>query len=219
VLLAAVADGAGSAPLAEVGASQAVGAAIKALSLGLQPLLSATEVDDPSWCKLLVEAVVKARAGLEEEAKTRSVPLSDLATTLILAIAGPNFVASVQIGDGAVVGALPGETLVCIGRPPASEYLNETTFLTSDSALEDAKLVVWRGELAGIAVFSDGLQMAGLRMPGAEPHPGFFLPLFRFAQGHQDELEVNAALVSFLESPRLRERTHDDVTLVLATRS
>jgi hypothetical protein len=60
--------------------------------------------------------------------------------------------------------------------------------------------------------------MLALRMPGAEPHPAFFNPLFRMMLDADDEEEAELHLRSFLESDRIRERSDDDLTLVLATR-
>lgn len=217
VLLVAVADGAGSAPLAEIGASKAVRAAVDSVQrkLGMAPAPSRmAEVD---WASLLTATLIEAKAAVEAEANHRSLPPADFASTLIVAIAGLDFVAAVQIGDGAVIAAESSGSLTCVTRPPAGEYLNETTFLTSASALDSARPIVWRGTLKHLAVISDGLQMAALKMPAAEPHPGFFKPLFGFLEQQADLPEAQSALASFLASPRLRERTDDDITLLLGT--
>jgi hypothetical protein len=59
--------------------------------------------------------------------------------------------------------------------------------------------------------------MTALRMPGADPHPGFFAPLFQFLSREGDGTLAQEALASFLASPRVRGRTDDDLTLLLAT--
>jgi hypothetical protein len=174
-------------------------------------------MDDPGWERLLTETLSDAKAAVESEAAARSLASNDLASTLIVVIAGVDVVAAVQVGDGAVISAKAGGALVCVTSPPRGEYLNETTFLTSSEALPSAHAIVCRGRLSHLAVISDGLQMAALRMPAAEPHPGFFQPLFRFLDEQGDGGTAQAALASFLASPRLRERTEDDVTLLLAT--
>jgi hypothetical protein len=214
ILVAAVADGAGSARLADIGAATAVKQVIEHVS----SLLSRTTFDqqEAGWEKLLVESVTATKADLQLAAQMRSVPVSDLATTLLVVVAGPDFVAGIQIGDGAIVLAESEQSMVCIGRPTQGEYLNETSFLTSVAALDAVVPVIRRGAVSDFAIFSDGLQMAALHMPEAEPHPGFFVPLFRFSKTQNDVGVANAELVNFLESPRLRERTDDDVTLLLA---
>ena len=218
-IIAAVADGAGSAPLAEVGATLACEEVVRRIGERLKPLNGADGLKDDQWKELLTGSVTAARAVIELEAQMRSVPLADFATTLLVAAAGKGFAAAMQIGDGAIVVAESEDTVNCVGRPDQSEYVNETSFLTSATALAQAVPIIWRGQLAHLALLSDGLQMAALRMPEAEPHPGFFAPLFRFVRSQENGASANAGLVEFLNSPRLRERTDDDVTLVLATLS
>jgi hypothetical protein len=213
VLVAALADGAGSAPLAQVGATLAVGAAVDSLCRGD----AQGRKDVLHWRELLNNALAAAKSAVEAEANIRSIPAAHLASTLILVAAGPRFVAATQIGDGAVVAADAEGKFFSITRPAASEYLNETVFLTSTEALPSAQSAVWQGALANLAILSDGLQMAALRMPGGEPHPGFFTPLFQFLAQQSDGTAAQEALTSFLRSPRLRQRTDDDVTLVMAT--
>jgi hypothetical protein len=53
-------------------------------------------------------------------------------------------------------------------------------------------------------------------MPQANPHTAFFSPLFRFVSQAKDNPTANEELKAFLESPRMRERADDDLTLLLA---
>jgi hypothetical protein len=198
---------------AEVAARTAVESAREKFSV----LSSASQMDDPVWERVVTETLSDAKTAMESEAAARSVASSDLASTLIVVIAGADFVAAGQIGDGAVIAAKADGSLVCVMRPPQGEYLNETTFLTSPEVLASARAIVWQGRMSHLAVISDGLQMAALRMPEAKPHAGFFQPLFRFLDEQGDGAAAQAALASFLASSRLRERTEDDVTLMLAT--
>jgi hypothetical protein len=71
-------------------------------------------------------------------------------------------------------------------------------------------------------VMSDGLTRLALKRPNNEPHPPFFKPLFAFVESSassNDPAQANDALVEFLTSPRVCERTDDDKALVLALRS
>ena len=217
LIVAAVADGAGSALLAEVGATLAVGAAIKSARELFAENSTAGAVRHLNWEALLSRTLSTARAALEHEAETRSLPLRDLACTLTVVAAGHDFVAAMQVGDGAVVAAEPDGVLFSILRPVHGECLNETVFLTSPDSVETSQPVVWHGRPAHLAVLSDGLQMMALRMPSADPHPGFFAPLFQFLSREGNGALAQEALSSFLTSPRMRERTDDDVTLLLAT--
>lgn len=218
VLVAAVADGAGSAPFGEVGANIAAKAATDRARWTLVNQSPKTPRDDQGWHSFMKDTLAAARSAVEQEAKNRSLPINEFATTLIFLVAGPDFVAAVQIGDGAVVAKTSDGGILSLTRPPRGEYLNETTFLCSEEGLANAQFLVARGAMAHLAIISDGLQMVALRMPGGEPHPGFFNPLFEFMEQERDQMAAQGRLSSFLASPRLRERTDDDVTLMLATR-
>ena len=132
-------------------------------------------------------------------------------------VATPQQVAVAQVGDGAAVVGDGDGNIVALTVPPCGEYINETIFLVSPDAIETAQWQVWQGKPAQIAIFSDGLQMLALKMPEAVPHAPFFSPLFRFAAQIQDEAEAKQQLDSFLRSPRVTERTDDDLTLLLAS--
>lgn len=212
-LVVAVADGAGTAALADIGATLAVTTALETLCRDL----IAVDPSDPDWRNLLAGAVGSALHALEDEAAVRKAPLRDFACTLLVAVAWPGkLVAAVQIGDGAVVARERGGEAFAVTRPAPSEYLNETTFLISPGALDSASFAVWRGDLACLAALTDGLQMLALRMPGGDPHEGFFEPMFRFVAETGDPAEAAASLQGFLDSPRVRERADDDLTLFLA---
>lgn len=219
ILVVALADGAGSASMGEVGATVATEAALEHICRKLNAIESDFPMDEggAGWCALLAEALGASRGAVEAQAKDRSLPLCDLASTLIAVIAGPEAVAAIQVGDGAVVAGTTDSQIFAVTQPARGEYLNETIFLTSDGAPETVQPKVWRGPLARLAVFSDGLQTVALHLADDQPHAGFFLPLFRFLETQSDPLQTQEALVSFLASPRLRERTDDDVTLFLAT--
>ena len=217
LLVAAVADGAGSAPLAEVGAVVSSRAAVESacaqLAAGLVP------DDEDGWHGLLSLTCSDARAAVEQEAARRSVSPRDLASTLIVVVAAPGLVAAAQVGDGAAVAADPAGGLTALTAPDTGEYLNETTFLISPGALEGLQLRLWRGDVAHVALFSDGLEMLALKMPEGTPHGPFFAPLFRFVGGMADTEAAGTELAAFLGSARVRQRTDDDVTLLLAART
>lgn len=211
-LIAAVADGAGSAALAEVGATIAVDAAVAAVSQR-----HTLPQDEGEWQYLLWDALTAARTAVEAEANLRESNPRDLASTLILVVATPEQVAVAQVGDGAAVVGYGDGNIAALTVPPCGEYINETIFLVSPDAIETAQWQVWQGKPAHIAIFSDGLQMLALKMPEASPHVPFFSPLFRFVAQIQDEAEAKQQLDSFLRSPRVTERTDDDLTLLLAS--
>jgi hypothetical protein len=214
LLVIAVADGAGSVEFAEIGAHVAVENSAAQVCAGLEQ--AGDTLDDPTVERILQEAAAAALSAVQTEAATREVEYQQLASTMILAIAHREFIASVQIGDGATVIADEAGKLFSLTIPPPGEYLNETVFLTSDGALQAMQVRVWRGRAAGVAAFSDGLQMLCLKWPEFEPHAAFFTPLFNFVWHTMDEAAAAIELTTFLHSERVGKLTDDDVTLVVA---
>ena len=214
VLVAAVADGAGSAPLSEFGAEIAAHTAVKVVAEAIAPLPKADE--EAAWKDLLIEALRTARYAVEAEAEIRGVPPSDLATTLILLVTTPDVTAVAQIGDGAAIFEDEGGALHALTTPQNGEYANETTFLVSPNALEKVQTTVQPICAHRLALFSDGLQRIALRLADGTPFPQFFAPLFRFVEECEELPKADEQLAEFLGSPRVSERTDDDVTLLLA---
>ena len=218
VWAAAVADGAGSAERAAEGANFAVRVALEAS----QNILAQNLPTQPDqWETVLLAILRQVRAGLEELAKEDApLTLRDFATTLLVALVTPEWIATVQVGDGAIVGRQTNGNLQTLTFPDHSEYLNETTFVTSDDYLVRTQIVIQPA--AGIdclALLTDGLQMLALNMRDNTAYAPFFGPLFRFAANPDaNEAALNARLAAFLDSERVADATDDDKTLVLAVR-
>jgi serine/threonine protein phosphatase PrpC len=215
VLVAAVADGAGSAILGKVGAIVAAQTAVETICLK-DPAPHSPD-DEKGWQLLLTKALVAAKSAVEVEAVACKMTARDLATTLIIAIATPKFIVTAQVGDGVAVAGDRQGNLVALTVPQRGEYINETTFLVSPKALDTAQVNLWRGTAANIALLSDGLQLLALEIGDGKPHVPFFSPLFKFMANVTDDTEAKEQLVKFLRSPRITERTDDDLTLLLAT--
>ena len=211
ILVAAVADGAGSSNLGDVGAKIAVGVAVEAISQ--QNLLLA---DNVGWQFLLVDALRAAKNAVLAESRVREVEARELATTLILVVATPGFAIAAQVGDGAAVVGDEEENVFSVTAPQTGEHINETIFLISEQGVENAQVSIWRGKLVHLAIFSDGLQMLALKMPMGLPHSPFFAPLFKFMMVVTDEEEATKQLEEFLRSPKVTGKTDDDLTLLLA---
>lgn len=171
VLAVAVADGASSAALGEVGAALAVQTALDVLRRRATGPRWPTH--RAAWRRLLTRVLTETRDTVVAAAQARAVPTQDLATTLILLVATPVLVAAAQIGDGATVLGDGDGHLIALTTPQIGEYLNETTFLTSPKAIETAQVNVWRGVPAHLAAFSDGLQMLAVKMPEGTPYAPF----------------------------------------------
>jgi hypothetical protein len=212
-LIAAVADGAGSARESERGAKLATDAAARYLQ---EKIGSADKIKGAEAEKILKDALVEARAAVLAEAKIANLLPRDFATTLLLVLLSAETAAAVQVGDGAVIVRGDDGELVTLTKPPSAEYLNETTFITADDALETAQVANREGRFSGGAVFTDGLQMLGLKMPDAIPHAPFFAPLFKYLESEVDLAHGEEKLREFLTSPKITQRADDDLTLLLA---
>jgi hypothetical protein len=213
-LVVAVADGAGSAKLSAIGAQVAVQTAVEVVTKTQMAI-----TPEESWEDSLKETLTVAQQAVVDEASRIEAEIRDLATTLIVVVATPQQIAVAQVGDGAAVVETAENTLEALTLPEQGEYLNETKFLICADAVETAQINIWQGTATHLAVFSDGLQMLGLKMPDGTPHQPFFSPLFQFIDNANDEMIAKEQLVSFLRSPRVSQRTDDDLTLVLAALS
>ena len=250
-LVAAVADGAGSASLADHGASMAV----KTVADFLSGQLDAGRLD---YAAILREAAAKARGAVVAEARRRAIRPREFASTLLAVIAGPEDGSALQIGDGAIVAsggngwnwefcpqrgmakipwALWPQRIVNANRmqgaseyrwilwPQRGEYANTTRFLTDAGALECLRIAPRLGQVTDIALMTDGLESVALHYPSRSAYEPFFHGIFRPLAGENeavisDDREIkhlSASLDSFLTSDRLRSRTHDDVSLILAS--
>lgn len=202
-VVVAVADGAGSAADGGKGAAVAVAAALDAA-------VSATTTGAPpvDAANLALDA---ARVAVEAQADTGETPLADLASTLAVAVVTSDEVGAAVVGDSAIVVCAAGDYIVVTGD--SGEYINETTFLTSADWERARRAETVFGPVDGVAAFSDGLALLALDVASGTAHAPFFAPLFEFAGAAGDDRNVQ--LASFLASPRVRDRTDDDVTLAL----
>lgn len=208
-LLVAVADGAGSAPFAGEGASTASQAALGAL----RETLAAGSFVGEETLRLVGEAIRAARAALEAEAATRSAPAADFATTLIVAVALPTFVAAGQVGDGCVIAGLDGR-LEQLTAPDKGEYANETAFLTSKDFELNLQLKLTHGTVTALAARTDGLDYA-LHQPGRTEFLPWYEDVFSFARESGGAREASDQFGDYLASERVRSQTDDDVTVVV----
>lgn len=208
-LVAAVADGAGSARLAADGARLAASFSVEYVAWRL------CEHAPVDHLELLGDAMTATRAHLERKASGNKHELGDLATTLALVVASPDGIWAAQVGDGSVVVNQPGGSLVAVADGEREEYLNETTFLTSKNWRSACTLEEALAPVESVALLTDGLGLLALDLSdGGRPYPPFFKPLLGFARG---DAPCPLELERFLHSERVATRTDDDVTLVLAT--
>jgi serine/threonine protein phosphatase PrpC len=216
VLVATVADGAGTAKYADIGSIS-----VTEEALALVKAWQVIPKNEQEWDTQLHALIESLREKLVAQAEEIDGSLRELATTFLLIAIAENFIAGVQIGDGAsVYGVEHEEDLHVLTFPDSREYLNETVFLTSDDYQEHVQTAYVEGVIGRVALFSDGIQMLALDMKDypPKPHLPFFRPFFEFVQHVDDAIEREQQLHDFLQSPRVCSRTDDDKTLVLAVR-
>lgn len=210
-----VADGAGSARHAALGASLACNETIR-LCLGWLEGASAVPLDTERLRQLapLVGEHLAARA------RDDGVPVRELACTLLVAVLGPATTLFGQVGDGAIVFAA-GAGWDWAFWPQHGEFANTTNFVTEADAGDRFEVREVAGAVPEIALFSDGLEGLLLHQASRSVHAPFFDTMFApVRQSTADGLDgkLSAQLATYLDSKAIRERTDDDTTLLLATR-
>lgn len=217
-LLLTAADGAGFARFAAQASQKAVECTIGLLSkFGSPP-------DAESWPTLLHEVVASVRSSLLEatvaatkNAPTQTVRKHDFATTLLIAVATPHWLAALQIGDGAIVVRLKDGELLRATEAFRGEHAGETVFVTSDTYRDHVSTnIIPTDRVGGIALLTDGLEPVATVGAEREPYAPFFNPLFDFTASNKDPYKKSLELRSFLATDRINARTHDDKTLLLA---
>jgi hypothetical protein len=218
VLVAVVADGAGSARCGGEGAfracSEFVGLVNHHLSSG-HPVDQISIQTAKSWLGVIQRA-------LDKDAESMSRERRDFACTLLGLVVGEGCTACLQIGDGAIVVADSEEHVYGhVFWPDRGEYANTTHFVTQDEAVEHLQFESVRRQIVEVALLTDGLQGIALNYQQQSAHEpffkGLFAPLRSVDEGHSYEL--SQSLVAFLSSSRVKEKTDDDKTLVLASRA
>ena len=218
VLVALVADGAGSASHSAEGARLAC-----ALLLGeIATLLDTGGAIEAITRDFVVAWLTHFQHAIAERAEAQGCAAREFACTLLAAVVGEGCGVFFQVGDGAIVVAdrdAPDE-YGWIFWPQRGEYENVTMFITDPRAAEHLEHEFGAGRYAELALFTDGLQRLALHFASTSVHNPFFRPIFpplrAQSPGHLPDL--SAALGRFLDSPAVNGRTDDDKTLVLATR-
>lgn len=214
-LILALADGAGSAAHSAAGAQRAV-------EFMLQEVATLLQADTPQLAPLMRTAFANTRAELRGLATQLGTELREVATTLLAVLLLPNQKGvAAQIGDGAIVVRENMDAWCYAFWPQHGEYVNTTRFLTDHDSIEQLQVDELPARPEDIVLFSDGLERLGLCFEGQLPYDPFFngviAPLIA-SKGSGEIIVLSARLEEFLASPRVAERTDDDVSLIMATR-
>lgn len=209
-----VADGAGSASNGGEGADLAIQAAADFVEKKLR--LAEFGLSD----ELATQCVMAVREKIYARADAVGLKARDFACTFLGVLSCKLGTLVLQIGDGGIVVDV-GHGLEVPVVPMTGEYANMTHFLTDEDAVNQMVTKTYPEEALRVAVFSDGLQRLALNMADNTAHEPFFANFFKVlgAATSEQEDQLHSALVRFLQSPAVNDRTDDDKTLTLAVLS
>lgn len=215
VLVAVLADGAGSAERADVGALLA---ATLVRDIVCEALDEGIHFDDVP--ELLRHAVTETRLALALKATHDGREINDYASTLLAVIAHPSGAVAGQIGDGAIVVDNGTDGWRAVHWPDHGEYANTTSFLTQEDALDNLRLEVIAGPVRRLSLFSDGLERLLLDFRAKAAHGPFFdrlLAPLEAAPLAGCDAALSRDIKALLNSDKVNDRTDDDKSLVCAT--
>ncbi len=131
--------------------------------------------------------------------------------------------AALQIGDGLIAMNQGQDGWEWVFWPQRGEFANTTYFVTDVNAPDQWEVTELAPHVFEFALMSDGLEVLALDYSAKLAHSPFFEGLFpavRKSAGGGDLTELSNQLYThFLMSERVRKRTDDDLSLVLAART
>jgi hypothetical protein len=209
------ADGAGSAAKASIGAQLAC----RTFLAECAAWLSTATAEE--WTRAAAERLLHSiQTALIQRAAQENQPVREFACTLLGAVVAADRALFLQIGDGAIVIGI-GDDYHPVFWPQTGEYVNETWFVTDPNAAARLEFATLAEPIAEIALLTDGLQPLALHYQNRQAHAPFFRPLFQRLRAVPEPgcpADLMSALERFLDAPPLNQRTHDDKTLILASR-
>ncbi len=218
VLIAAIADGAGSTTSggrgAEIACETFVRCVTDFLNVKDASVKSLNEDFGKGWLAFFRHKINETAAADEKSAR-------DYASTFLGAIVGKNGAAFYQVGDGGIVISTNAETpdYRFALAPAETLYVNMTDFITDETALERLRFEFLEREIEDLIVFSDGIFPVAVNFQTNEPHAPFLAPMIApLRRGAKGE-SLNEKLHDFLASSKMSEKTDDDKTIILASRA
>ena len=210
-IVAALADGAGTASHAENGAQYAVECFTNYVGDVLAEF-GADDIDEVAQDGArLVHKVLRELAGVRQRQ-----PFA-YAATFLGCVSNANLSAFVQIGDGGIVIRDASDRWRLVFQPQHGEYANTSYFITDADALDRLETRIVLKPLSEVVLFSDGLEDLLLRPGSLDVHPPFFEYLrsaFSLAESPGPHDGLSQRLGELLDSPAVRNRSDDDASVV-----
>jgi serine/threonine protein phosphatase PrpC len=219
-VIAAVADGAGSARLSHIGAQAFVDAVVSKI----YNLPSPGEFDTQRIASEIITSVNETRDQLirhGDDLQDGGTPsLGDFAATLIVAVADLNGGAFYHVGDGAGAAFTQISDLeTTVSKPQNGEYANETYFLTMDDWEDYLRITPFDEFSDTILLMSDGVTPMAMSQGCAAPEfKNFVNPIIKFLRDN-DNTTGETGVTNTLSGDNVRKITGDDKTLLWALRT
>ena len=214
-IIAAVADGAGSATHSRAGA------ALTTRTITSRAMAHLSETSSLPSDDLIHEWIDEIRDQLRIAAEKRQLQLRNFATTLIALIALESEALTIHCGDGAIIAKHFGSSVwEPLSWPEQGEYASSTYFITDDPA-PAVRINRHQEPLEGFALFSDGIERLALDFANRTAFQPFFNGMFsplEKSAAYGRQISLSDSLVAYLSSASVNARTDDDKTLVLALR-
>ena len=228
-VIAAVADGAGSARLSHEGAQAFVNAIVDHLSMigDKHPL----NLKNAEFIRsAIIESITATRDELVsvsstenpsdgETLSTSSISLRDFHATLVIAICGIESGAFYHVGNGVGVAFSSNNPETAeVSKPENGEYANETYFVTEKNWEDHLRMTPFSGSADIILLMSDGVSGMAMTKGCKEPAINFVSPLIKFLKNNNRETN-ELAVTNTVSKDSVRTITGDDKTLVWIIRS
>ncbi len=218
VLIAVVADGAGSTTDGQTGAQIACDIFIEIVGDFLNTkdasLKSLNEDFGRRWISYFQQKIAEISQKDKKEPR-------DYASTFVGACVGEKAAAFYQIGDGGIVFSASGaaKSYRFAIAPVEAEYVNVTEFVTDETAAESLRFELIEETVEDLILFSDGIYAVAVDYQTAQPHEPFLMPMIAPLRNGNAPNGLNEKLENFLSSPKINEKTDDDKTIILASRA
>lgn len=218
IFAAVVADGAGSTEKGQVGARIACETFIEEVSDFLQSGDASVKSLNADFGKHWINFF---RQKIEEIAKRDGKEIREYASTLVAAVIGEKNGVFYQLGDGAIVCSTEkdAENYRFAVAPAESLYVNMTDFLTDDDAANNLRFETICETIEDLILFSDGIFPVAVNYQTGQPHKPFLKPLVAPLKNGVSTEVLNEKLAAFLASAKINEKSDDDKTIILASRT
>jgi serine/threonine protein phosphatase PrpC len=216
LLVLVVADGAGSAVHSDIGAQITVDSFINHVRDSLlAPQYGLQREGILRWLTVQLAGHIDVAAA-EHRASPR-----EFACTLTAVVCLQGATVVVHVGDSLAVGRESiDQQFSALSYLQNGEYANSTRFVTDPDVSDHLYVEYLEYELAQVAVMSDGVHRFVYDPATQVVNTPFLDQLLRTMCGPvaPSPAALNVALDRFLRSPKVQQRSDDDLTLVLAIR-